>query len=67
VQNCQKTDPSRVVMIFEAFLQDFFGISIFGHLFLSNFEKLKYFTPNSQNVTIIEFYGLVTENIILIL
>jgi len=35
------------VMIFEAFLQDFFGISIFGHLFLSNFQKLKYFTPNS--------------------
>jgi hypothetical protein len=24
--------PSRVVMIFEAFWQDFFGISIFGHL-----------------------------------
>ena len=67
MQNCQKTGPSRVVMIFEAFWQDYFGISIFGHLFLSNFEKLKYFTPNYSFVTIIEFYGMVTKKIIFIL
>jgi len=60
-----KTGPTRVVSIFEVFLKDFFGISIFGHLFLSKFKKLKYFTPNYSFVTIIEFYGVVTENIIL--
>jgi hypothetical protein len=46
-KNGPKTGPTRVVVIFEVFWQDFFGKSIFGHLFLSNFEKLKYFTPNS--------------------
>jgi hypothetical protein len=54
-------------MNFEVFLKDFFGKAKIGHLFLSNFEKLKYFMPNSQNVTIIEFYGLVTEKIMFIL